>query len=116
MEPTTISIHLANTASGDYDVRLPLPKPLHCDEIGFITRKGPEYADLVQVVGFAINPDDYEVDKSWGEWADRDPMTPYDVIGCFPVVVTADDEMAALTVPVTEIRVNGRMIGKAVSA
>lgn len=107
----TISIHLANTADGEYDVRLPLPKPLHCDATtGRITREVPG-SDVVQVVGFTVDPDEYEVDTLWSEWAGSDPMDPDDIIGLFPVVVVTSGGMATLTFPVRQVSVNGRVIG-----
>lgn len=106
---TTISIHIANTRSGDYDVRLPLPKPLHCDpNTGRITRPIPG-RDIKQIVGFAVDPDEFEVDITWREWAGSDPMDPDDIVGLFPVVL--DGGMATLTVPVTQVSVDGRPIG-----
>lgn len=97
---STISIHLANTATGEYDVRLPLPKPLHCDPAtGRITRRQAEY-DIDQVIGFTSDPDEFEVDITWQEWVASDPVCSAVIEGMFPVVTHAGG-MATLTLPVT---------------
>lgn len=109
-----ISIHLANTASGDYDVRLPLPKPLHCAPTnGRITRPVPG-RDIDQVVGFTGDPDEFEVDLTWQEWASSDPLDPDDIHGLFPVV-SAGGAFATLNVPVTGVSVDGHRL-KAVAS
>lgn len=104
----TISIHLANTASGEYDVRLPLPKPLRCDaRTGRITRSD---TTVDQIIGFAGDPDEFEVDLLWEEWAGSDPLDPDDIVGLFPVV-SEGGQFATLTVPVSGVSVDGRRIG-----
>ena len=108
---TAISINLANTAAGAYDVRLPVPKPLQCDpHTGRITRPVPGN-DIDQIIGFAVDPDEFEVDLGWSEWAGFDPMDPDDIIGLFPVVTERDGGMATLTLPVRQVSVNGRVLG-----
>lgn len=103
---TTVSIHLANTPSGEYDVRLPLPKPLHCTvDKGLIVRGG---GDIMQVIGFASEMDDEIVDVTWSEWAGQDrACDPDDVYGTFPVVICDDQNIATLTVPVTRVVIYG---------
>lgn len=104
---STISIHLANTATGEHDPRLPLPKPYHCEATtGRITRG----ADAEQVIiGFSSDPG-FEVDLTWLKWAGSDPLDPDDVTGLFPVV-SEKGQFATLTVPVTGISVDGKRIG-----
>jgi hypothetical protein len=107
----TISIHLANTVSGDYDVRLPLPKPLHCDAVTGRIVRGEN--DIRQVVGFTSDPDEFDVDLTWQEWAESDPLTPDDIWGLFPVVIDTPGDIATLTVPVTGVSVDGRRYDRA---
>lgn len=97
-----VSIHLANTVSGAYDVRRQLPKPMHCDaDDGTITRGSPSL-EVVQVVGFALDPEDFDVAVDWDDFY---PMKPDEVIGTFPVVATRDGGMATLILPVSHVTV-----------
>lgn len=107
---TVISIHLANTIDGEYDVRLALPKPLHCDPPTGSLVHSYHSSGIVQVVGFTSDPDEFEVDIEWSEWAGSDPMDPSDIVGLFPVVASADDNMATLTLPVLSVSVDGRQV------
>ena len=105
----TISLHLANTANGDYDARLPLPKPLHCGPITGRLNSRNAATDIVQVIGFTSEPDDEVVDTTWYEWVDGGPE-PDDVIGTFPVVVIVGGEIATLSLPVRKVTIGGAEI------
>lgn len=113
---TTVSLHLANTYSGEYDVRWPLPKPLHCDSrTGRITRPA-DGRTFTQVVGFVEDPDEETLDLTWDEWATdsrahRDRFDPDLVEGLFPVVVDGG-RFATLTLPVRGVSLDGKPIGR----
>ena len=100
-----VTIHLANSASGEYDVRFPLPKPLHCTDKGLIARGG---GDVVQVIGYASEIDSETADITWDKWACHNrAFDPDDVYGMFPVVICYDQIPATLTLPVTRVVIYG---------
>lgn len=109
---STISLHLANTYSGEYDVRLPLPKPLHCDATtGRITRPA-DGRTFTQVIGFVEDPDDEPEDLlTWHEVVNGGPddhgVEPENLLGTFPVVCEANGEFATLTLPVRGVSIDG---------
>lgn len=101
------SIHLSNTPSGEYNPKLPLPKPFHCDaKTGRIVRG---YPDVAQVIGFAADPDEQEVDWTWFELAGMDSSSDFadTAYGTFLVVCDHAGAFATLTLPVSKMTMNG---------
>lgn len=100
-----LAIQVANTVTGEYDVRLPLPKPLWLDPAsGRVVRRVPEFGHVAQVIGFVEDPARFEVDLTWASWI----LGPVDgdetVVGMFAVVLLHDGDMATLTTPITRVQ------------
>lgn len=103
---STVSIHLANTVGGEYDVKWPLPKPLHCDRFsGEITRPVPGN-DFDHVIGFTADLASFVIDFTWSEWV-TEPLDPKLVVGMFPVVIE-DGKFATLPLPIRQVSVDGK--------
>lgn len=100
----TISIQIANTITGEYDVKLPLPKPLHCDSGGNVIR--PHAVNADQVIGFANRPDSGRLDLLWKTWVDAPSLDAGAVLGMFPVIIS-DGHIASLNRPVSGVLLNG---------
>lgn len=102
-----ISIKIANTRTGDYDVKLALPKPFHCNTFGSVIRPNPTGAD--QVIGFTDEPDSERIDLFWQTWVDAPALDAGAVIGKFPVIIS-DGNIATLTLPVSGVLLDGSPI------
>lgn len=99
---TTVSLHLNNTLTGEYDPKKPLPKPLHCDpETGMITRKQP-FSTVDQVIGFTDKPIPGHITVLWGEFDQTDPEQ---VLGMLPVVID-DGQISTMLSPIDKVVLN----------
>lgn len=98
-----ISIHTANTPSGDNDVRLPIPYPFHCvPETGEVTRQDFWRGSPTGIAGFQNEIEAQQIDLTWEEAvADPDRM-----IGMFPILLDSTDGIATWTTPVTRYTIH----------
>lgn len=97
-----ITIHPANTSTGEYDVNRPLPYPYHIDaETGEVGRQEFWRGDPKSIIGFQEDPDVQFVDKMWSEVA-ADPET---AVGMYPVFVDWKGQMFSLTTAIRKVAV-----------
>ena len=97
-----ISIQLANTTSGEYDVLLPLPYPFHISEDGSVGRQEFWKGDPSHVIGFQRRPVVGQVDILW-ESAAEDPDQ---IVGLYPVFACSDGRLFSQTLPVRSAAVS----------
>lgn len=99
-----ITIHLANTETGDYDVHKPMPYPYHIgDANGAVGRQDFWNGEPERLIGFQATRKRQVVDlfaaKFWDE--------PAQAIGMYPVFQDRDGGVWNMSYPVTEVVVHG---------
>lgn len=97
---STISIQPANTVTGEYDVRKPLPYPFHIDAAtGDVGRQDFWKGDPARLLGFQKSADVQHVDLWLNDWA----KSPAAAVGMFPVFVSKDGGMYNYTTPISDV-------------
>lgn len=91
------SIQVANTATGEYDVRQPLPYPYHIDPDGTVLRQDFWRGEPARLAGFQQHADVQHVDLLAHVWLADDSEAPQ---GWFPVFIDADGGMWSHRFPV----------------
>lgn len=95
------TIHIANTTSGEYDVRKPLPYPFHINDDGSVDRQDFWRGTPARLAGFQRESDVQHVDVFAHDWLSGD----VDVEGMFPVFIDNGGGMWSHTFPVTHVTV-----------
>ena len=95
----TYSIHLANTKSGEYDVRLPLLKPFHINKDGVVVRH--EMEEGSRVVGFMDSPEPGPLTLHWAAF-EADPSS---AIGKYLVIAGIYGSLSSYQFPITRVTI-----------
>lgn len=98
-----VSIQVANTEDGSYDVHLPLPYPYHIDDDGNVGRQDFWRGEPKSLIGFQAERDRHEVDLFFHDFWDD----PEKAVGMFPVFVDAGGTFWNHLWPVTSVSVRG---------
>lgn len=107
-----VSLHIANTVTGEYDVRQPLPYPFHLDADGNVTRQDFWRGEPLKLLGFQSDPDVHEVDLLVEDWlptaaagyaAASGACSPVDAVGMWPVFRDADGTIWSHRFPVDQV-------------
>lgn len=96
----TLTIQLANTTTGEYDVKKPKPYPYHIDSQTFdVGRQDVWNGDPARLLGFQYTAEDQRVTLFTKEWA-QDPQL---ALGMYPVFVKANGGIYSMTLPVESV-------------
>lgn len=102
MSIDTITLHLANTESGEYDVMKPKPYPLRVDaRTGDVLDQDMWRGDPAAVIGFQYVANVQTCDLVWAKVAAH----PHYAEGAFPILVNSNGKFSTWTTPVTEVTV-----------
>lgn len=108
--PAVVSLHIANTVTGEYDVRKPLPYPFHLDAEGNVLSQDFWRGEPIKLLGFQESPDVHEVNLLVEDWLPTatSPTTsqvvgPVAAVGMWPVFLDADGTIWAHRFPVDNV-------------
>lgn len=98
-----VSVQVANTPTGDYDVDQPLPYPYHVAAEGRVGRQDFWRGEPVKLLGFQNSREHQNVDVLFDEfWTNPDVA-----VGKWPVFLDADGGIWNHACPVTDVTVHG---------
>lgn len=97
MNAIKFSIQPANTESGEYDVKLPLPHPFHTDGDGEVIDH--IVMDKAHVIGFCKTSDPGTIDLTWPGFL----VDPQSAVGMFMVTVDMGGQFATWTTPISRV-------------
>lgn len=95
-----LTIHPANTLSGEYDVNRPLPYPYHIEDDNSVARQDFWRGTPAYLLGFQLQLDIQTVDLT----PDQVRQDISKCIGTFPVFATRSGEIYNLAVPIRHAR------------
>ena len=105
--PHHVTLHIANTATGEYDVHRPLPYPFHLDADGNVLRQEFWRGEPVKLLGFQYSPDAQEIGLLAEDWLptaasyhSSNVVGPTAVVGLWPVFLDADGSIWSHVYPV----------------